>query len=198
MVRSMRSTARILRTALGSGCLLLALAPGAHTATAIATVDDLSPALNQQGEVTLVGVHQRIAMGGEQSPMEVAELWERFQGSPALHYAVNWSAPVAIYALYSGFSTQNPTISLTIGYLESALLRPAQHPEWARRPIPTGRYLNYTAGSGGLRATLEPEGRVRSAWQRLDRDRLPTAILERYTIGADGGITQADVLVLYR
>ena len=82
--------------------------------------------------------------------------------------------------------------------MEYEAARTAPPEGWPHMPdIPAGRYVNYTAPSGNIGAAPEFESQVRSAWQKLDSGRLPTAILERYRIGPDGDVNRAEVLVLY-
>ena len=149
----------------------------------------------------LIGLRDAIPIDSEHAGTHVAQLWQQFQSLQSLHHALNWSSPIDVYALYTGFDLDSTVITLTIGYLEAALLRQAHEAQWVRQLIPAGRYVNLStaaaSGHNNDEHAMTPETSVRRGWQGLTGNGLPAAILERYHLRADGSMHKAEVLVLY-
>jgi hypothetical protein len=181
-----------------------------HSTTSTALADDRNTSWQA---MSLIGLQQQIPIGQDQNTSDqVALLWQRFQALQTLHYALNWSAPIEVYALYTGFNPDSAAIQLTVGYPESALLHVTDDGDWVSQAIPEGHYINVSnhhlnsLGTAPDSATPEAdiqedtmqEDTMRQGWHQLDANRLPAAVLERYRMSPEGAIGKADMLVLYR
>lgn len=142
-------------------------------------------------EITIVGLRQQIDIVDDHSTeANMAALWQRFQDLQALHYAINWSLPVELFALYTGFESNEKSIEVTLGYAEHNLFKDPGGSDWARQAIAINQFVSRPARGDGT-------DDISSTWQLLSGAHLPVAILERYQLDATGAVEHASILLKY-
>lgn len=172
------------------GCVLVASLLGLHQT---GNAEGTAQAPDATGdEVTIVGLRQHIDIGDDHNTeANMAALWQRFQDLKALHYAINWSLPVELFALYTDFESNDGSIEVTVGYAEDNLFKDPGGSSWARQAIAIEQFVSRpTTGSAA--------DDIANTWQQLSAStRLPVAILERYQLDPSGAVKNASILLKY-